>query len=295
MCKGSTAAAWRWAPWTDPRLAAGLMDKGYQGGAGAEGILRMGDEPVADMFQWQSVLIREGVVNPNLIKNRWNAEKIRQGFRSGEIFLAEGTQMDAILLHGNGTAESPGLLANPEDIGLALMPKGVSLQLDGRGLPAREGGRSVGTRTWWWAVTRKSADKPLAFLLARHLGGTRSQIEESTAFGTMPARHDLLGELGLVSGGGWAAEVFQVASQQLVENRFTVPPMLEEYDEVARNYVAAYQELCLPGAEQRTSLQDIQKALQERYVPRQRQILGGKYPGGAISRASAPEPGRRSD
>jgi hypothetical protein len=153
----------------------------------------------------------------------------------------------------------------------------------------------VATRGWWWAVTRRAADKPLAFKLARHLGGTRSQIEECTAFGMVPTRQDLLGELGLMFGGGWTSEVFQVASQQLVENRFTVLPMLEEYDEVARNYAEAYREICLPGPAQKTSLAEIQKALEERYIPRQRQILGGKYPGRALSSAQSADRSRAAD
>lgn len=270
-------------PVDSPRLAQGLMDKSYQSGSSLEGLLRMGDDAVADMYQWQSVLVREGVVNPNLLKNKWNEDRVRQGFRNGEIFLCEGTQMDAFFIHGNGTPGLPGMLADPEDMGVAVMPKGASLQLDGRGLPLREGRRSVASRTWWWAVTRQAADKPLAFKLARHLGSTRSQIEECTAFGMVPTRQDLLGELGLMFGGGWTSEVFQVASQQLVENRFTVLPMVEEYEEMARNYAEAYRELCLPGVGQRTGFEEIRKALEERYVPRQRRILGGKYPAKALS------------
>ncbi len=282
-------------PQDGPGLAAGLMDKGFQAGAGPDGVLRMGDAPIVDMFQWQSVLIREGVVNPGLVRNAWGTDRILSGFRSGEIHLAVGTQTDAFALHGNGTRELPGLLRNPEDMGIAPMPKGVSLQLDARGLPAREGGRSVATRTWWWAVTRESPDKALAFKLARHLGGTRSQIEEGTVFGAMPARHDLLGELDLVFGGGWTSEVFQVASHQIVENRFTVPPLIEEYPEVARNYAAAYREICLPGPGQKTALEDVRRALEERFVPQQRRILGGRYPGGAISSANVGNPARLAD
>ena len=270
-------------PMDGPRLAQGLMDKSFQGGASQEGILRMSDDQVADMYQWQSVLIREGIVNSNLLKNKWTVDRIRSGFQSGEIFLCEGTQMDAFYIHGNGTREMPGMLANPEDMGLAVMPKGGSLQLDSRGLPLREGRRSVGTRGWWWAVTRRATDKPLAFKLARHLGSTNSQIEECTAFGMVPTRQDLLGEMGLMFGGGWTSEVFQVASQQLVENHFTVLPMVEEYDDMARNYAEAYRDLCLPGPGQKTKFEDIQRALEERYIPRQRQILGGKYPGKVLS------------
>lgn len=276
-------------PADSPSLALGLMDKSFQAGASRDAILRMDDEAVADMFQWQSVLIREGVVNPGLVKQRWNEERIRQGFQTGEIFLAEGTQMDAFAIHGNGTKEMPGRLADPEDMGLAVMPRGASLRLDARGLPLREGRRSVGTRGWWWGVTVRAPERALAFKLARHLGSTGSQIEESTAFGMVPARQDLLGELGLMFGGGWTSEVFQAASQQLVENRYNIHPLIEEYDEVARNYAEAFREICLSSSSQKTRLEDIREVLDNRFVPRQRRILGDKYPVRAVSRATPAE------
>lgn len=275
-----------------PRTPRGLIDKCFQAGANSDAVLRMSDEGVADAFQWQSVLIREGVINPGLVKNKWGEEKIWQGLQSGEIFLAEATQLDAFLIHGNGTPQMPGFLSDPEDMGLALMPKGCSLLLGPKGFPQREGRRAVATRDWWWGVTRRAVDKPLAFKLAHYLSNTRNQIEECGTFGMVPARQDLLGELGLMFGGGWTSEVFQAASQQIVENRYTVFPMVEEFPEVAANYEAAFRELCLPGATQRTRFEDIRKALDERFVPRQRQILGDKYPSGPRSLSRAPDPAR---
>jgi ABC-type glycerol-3-phosphate transport system substrate-binding protein len=277
-------------PMDAPRLAQGLMDKAFQMGATHDGVLRMDDDAVADMFQWQGVLLREGVINPNLPRHRWTADRIRQGFRSGEIFLCEGTQTDAFLIHGNGTRELPGMLDDPEDMGLAVMPKGASLSLDGRGLPLREGRRNVGTRGWWWGVTRRSARKPLAFKLVRHLGGMASQIEEGTAFGVVSARQDLLGEMGLMFGGGWTSEVFQVASQQMVENRHTIAPLVDAYDAMAGNYVEAWRELCLPGAGRKTDFPHIRRTLEERYAPRQRAILGDRYPDRTLSRGLSPGP-----
>jgi hypothetical protein len=69
----------------------------------------------------------------------------------------------------------------------------------------------------------------------------------------------------------------------LVENRLTTAPLLEEYPEVARNYQEAYEEICLPGPGQKTRYEDVRKALEDRWIPRQRQILGDKYPAKALS------------
>ena len=186
-------------PVGSPAMPQALMDKCYQAGAAPEALLGMNGDAVADMFQWQSVLVREGVLNPGLIKDRWSDQEVRQGFRSGELFLSEATQMEGFLIHGNGTPEMPGYLANPEDMGVALMAKGNSLLLDPRGMALREGRRSVGTRGYWWGVPREARNRDLSFKLARYLSNTQNQIVESSAFGMIPVRQDLLGELGLMS------------------------------------------------------------------------------------------------
>jgi ABC-type glycerol-3-phosphate transport system substrate-binding protein len=270
-------------PLGSPTTPQTLMDKCFQSGAVQDGLLRMNDPAVIDMFQWQAIMIHEGILNPNLVKARGSEQDIREGFRSGELFLSEATQTDAFLIHGTGTPEMPGFLANPEDMGVALMPRGISVQLDARNAAAREGRRSVGTRGYWWGVTRQARNRALSFQLAHYLSNTQNQILESSAFGIIPVRQDLLGEMGLMFGGGWTSEVFQTASQQLVENRFTVAPLVEEFADMGRNYLEAYQEICLPGAGQRTKFEDIQKALEDRYVPRQRRILGEKYPEKVLS------------
>ena len=270
-------------PLGSPATPQSLMDNAYQSGAAAEGLLSMNDDAVVDMFQWQSVLAKEGILNPGLMKGRWTDEQVRDGFKSGELFLSAATQSEAFLIHGTGTPEMPGYLVNPEDMGVALMPKGNSLTLDARGNALREGRRSVGTRSYWWAVTRQSRNPALSYELAHYLSNTQNQVQESAAFGMIPVRQDLLGELGLMFGGGWTSDVFQTASQQLVENRMTVAPLVEEFPDVGLNYLAAWQDICLPGATQKTRFEDIQKALEDRWIPRQRQILGAKYPARAIS------------
>ena len=273
-----------------------LMDKAYQGGAAADGILRMGDEAVLDMFQWQAAAIREGTLNPSLIRSRWSEEQTWQAFQSGELFLSEATQMEAFFIHGNGTPQLPGYLASPEDLGLSIMPRGASLQLDAQGQPVRMGRRSVATRGWWWGISRRSRDRALAYRLARYLSSTEIQIEECTAFGMIPVRQDLLGELGLMFGGGWMSEVFSSAAQQLVENRYTVLPLLEEFPEISRNYQEAFQETCVAGANRKGGFEDIGKILEERYIPRQRVILGAKYPVRALSsRTGSPTPQATND
>lgn len=271
------------SPLGSPTTPQSLMDNCYQSGATPEGLLSMSGDAVIDMFQWQSVLAREGIFNPSLMKGKWTDEQVREGFRSGELFLSAATQLEAFHIHGTGTPEMPGYLATPEDMGVALMPKGNSLQLDARGSALREGRRSVGTRSYWWGVTRQARNPDLAYKLAHYLSNTQNQVLESTAFGMIPVRQDLLGELGLMFGGGWTSEVFQTASHQLVENRTTVAPLIEEFPEVGRNYLAAWQDICLPGTNQKTRFEDIQKALEERWIPKQRQILGARYPEKAVS------------
>jgi len=63
-----------------------------------------------------------------------------------------------------------------------------------------------------------------------------------------------------------------------VENRLTVAPLVEEFADMSQNYLSAYEDTACPQTTRRPRFEDIQKALEDRWIPRQRQILGAKYP-----------------
>ncbi|MBF0432846.1 MAG: extracellular solute-binding protein [Fibrobacteria bacterium] len=274
-----------------PGTALRMMDRAYQLGASPSDILRFNGEPMIDMLMWEALYTQEQIYNPKMYQEEWSGGDIWKGFRSGDVFLSFMTQIDAFFVHGAGTEAMPGFISNPEDMGVAIMPKGVSLLIDQDGAPLREGSRSITTGGWWWGIPRNTPDRQLSFELAHYITNTENQIEGCSGFGMVPVRQDMLSELGLMFGGGWISEVFHVASQQLVENKFTVIPLVDEYSDIGKNYIDAFYDICIGGNTGPDGIIDynhIQKVLSDKYIPKQKNILQKKYPPPRSSARSHP-------
>ncbi len=229
------------------RTVLSLIDKAHQAGATKEEVAGMAGDAVIDMLRWQAIMAKEGLLLESASRDRWDKDRILRGLASGQVYLSEITTVNYFLLHGTGHEKVPGMIEDPTVLGLSVLPQGVSLELNSAGEPVRIGGRGVTTRGSWLGVGRESQHKELAYELALHISSTANQIEECSLFGMIPVRQDMLGELGLMFGGGWMANVFRVASQQLVENRFTTPPLVKEYGDIGENYLRAYEKLVLQG------------------------------------------------
>ena len=262
-----------------PGTALGLIDRAYELGAEKKHILKMDGDPILDMFFWNSVMVREKILNPRMYQEGWSGSDIWKGFQSGDVFLSDMTQIDAFFIHGAGSKDMPGFLKDPDDLGVALMPLGVSLELDSQGKPKRVGARNVTTGGWWWGIPKSAKHPELSLKLIEFITNTENQIEGCSSYGMVPVRKDILGELSLMFGGGWITQVFHVASLQLVENKYTVVPQIEEYWSMGENYIDAYYDICINGLPGRITKENIQRRLQERYIPRQKKLLGKKYPG----------------
>ncbi len=249
-----------------------LMDMAYLSGAKPEEVMRLRELAIVDMFQWQSLFVREGIFPAMLMRENWGSNELFKAWQSGDIFLSFMSQQDFFWLHGNGTSEIPGVIKDLNDIGVARMPKGLSLMQEPSGKPLRQGGRNVCTRSTWWGVGAKSQTPMIAYELAHYLTSTKNQIMESSAYGIIPARQDLLGELGLMFGGGWMSDFFSITSQQLVENRFTLFPLVDDYEVMDRTYMEALQEFGQVSRNQKWGFVEIEKTLQEKYIPRLQSI-----------------------
>jgi len=268
-----------------------LMDRAYQLGANSTDILRTDSPEIVDVFMWEALYAQENIYNPRMYQEGWSGSDIWKGFQSGDVFLSFMTQIDAFFVHGAGTKAMPGFLENPEDMGVAVMPKGVSLVLE-EGKPMREGGRGITTGGWWWGIPSNTPSRELSYKLAHHITNTENQIEGCSNFGMVPVRQDMLSELGLMFGGGWISDVFHVASQQLVENRFTVIPLVDEYPEVGKNYRDAFYDISIKGNTGENNKIDfdyISNLLKTKYVPMQKEVLKGNYPRSKIEKGMKPK------
>jgi len=153
----------------------------------------------------------------------------------------------------------PGYMANPEDMGVALMPKGNSLSLDARGTVLREGRPQRGHASYCGASRARPAIPPS--LSTRHyLSNTQNQIMES-------APRDDTGAPGLCSRArphvrpaGWTSDVFQTAFAAVggkPPDRRALGGGIRRHD---RTTSPPTKTICLPGNNQKTRFEDIQKA-----------------------------------
>lgn len=264
-----------------PGTALRLVDRCYQLNAKPDDVLRMNTDPVVDAFEWEALYVKEELYVPRMWKDQWTGGGIWEGFKSGDVFLSFMTQLDCFFIHGTGTKEMPGYLADPNDMGVAVMPKGVSVELDEHGNVIRPGRRAITTGGWWWGIPRTSPDPKLSYQFARWITSTDNQVEECSNFGMVPVRKDILGDISLMFGGGWVTEIFNTAFAQLVENRYTTIPTTPKYGDVGKNYIEAWYDICVGQScviDGKLSRKAISKALNEKYVPLQREILGKEYP-----------------
>ena len=239
-------------------------------GATSDEILKMKSDAVADMFFWHSVWIKENIFNPRQFDEAWSGSGIWKGFKTGDVFFSDMTQIDAFFVHGAGTVDMPGFLENPDDLGIALMPLGVSLDLNKKGEAKRVGSRNVTTGGWWWGIPKMAKNKKLAYELAHWITNTQNQIEGCSGFGMVPVRQDILSELSLMFGGGWITDIFYTASRQLVENKYTVIPKVNYFSEVGDLYIDAYYDIAVSGNVSPLTFNEIKRILKTQWSPKQK-------------------------
>lgn len=264
-----------------PGTALRLVDRVYQMGGTSEDVLKMNTEPVIDALEWEALYIKEGIFQPRMWMESWSGSGIWEGFQSGDVFLSFLTQIDCFFLHGAETKDMPGYLSDPDDMGVSVMPQGVSVALDSYGNYLRKGKRSVTTGGWWWGIPQNSPSPVLSYKLARHITTNDNQVEGCSNFGMVPVRKDILGDISLMFGGGWVTSVFDVAFAQLVHNRYTTIPLTDHYDEVGKNYIELWYDICVGQScvvDNIFSREEIANIVNAKYIPVQKQILGSEYP-----------------
>jgi ABC-type glycerol-3-phosphate transport system substrate-binding protein len=263
--------------------ALGLVDCGYQLNASRSDILKMNTDPVVDVFEWEAVYKKHGIFNPGMWEEQWDGGNIYNAFKDGKAFLAIMQQIDCFSIHGWGTVDMPGFLADPDDMGVAISPRGVSLEIDKSGNPARIGTKKATTGGWWWGIPRTAPDPLLAYHLIKWITSHEIQAKESSNFGMMPMRKDILNNLNRTFEQGWVGDVFLTSVRQLDINEYTTIPLVKGYDQLGRTYIAAWYDMVADGnwgpeKNGKVSRAHIAKLLTEQYNQKSREVLGDEYP-----------------
>ncbi len=264
-----------------PGTALGLIDRTFELNAREEDILKMNSEPILDMFEWEAIFFKNNLYQGEMCKSEWSGSDLWKAFQENKIFLSYLTQLDCFFLHGLGTEAMPGFLKDPDDMGVARMPQGCSFGLKPDGTYLREGKRAITTGGWWWGIPQDAPHPDLSIKLARYITSQEKQLESCSNFGMVPVRQDILSDLSLMFGQGWISKVFQTSFTQLVENKYTTIPLIQEYDQIGKNYIEAWYDICVNknfGKDGNVSRQHINQVLNAKYVKTAKAILKNNYP-----------------
>lgn len=259
-----------------------FVDRGLQLGASKDDVLKLTTDPMAEMFLWERVLVRNGLYNPGMWNDQWRGSQIYNGIKDGKVFLAYLQQIDNFLVHG--WPEDPAMqtyLPEEGDMGLAVVPKAVSFRLDKDGKPVIEGTRSISSGGWWWGIPKAATHKEMAYKLARFITNKQNQAEEVTRFGMLPVRKDILANLEQVFFEGWVGDIFRVSVEQVKLNELTTVPLVEQYSLVAKNIYEAWSKLCVeydPSKDGELDFEGIKARLTSDFLPEQQEILGDDFP-----------------
>jgi hypothetical protein len=261
-----------------------MLDRAFQLGANNDDVRAMSGDAVNEMFLWEKVFVKEGLYNKGIWEDPWRGSHIYNAIKDGKVFLAYLQQIDLFNVHG--WAEDPGMpsyLEDPTDMGVAIVPKAVSFTLDSMGTPVIEGSRKISTGGWWWGVPASSPDAKLGYQIATSITSKSNNANESSKFGMIPVRKDLLNNLSNVFDEGWVGEIYKVSvdqiSMQLSDSIITIVPLEKTYPKISDNYIDAWYDIAV-GADKDSeiSLNSVKSKLDSIYIPKEKEILGDTYP-----------------
>ena len=255
-----------------------LVDRAIQLGASPSEVLDISCDASAETFLWEKVLVDGGLYHSGMWQDAWKGAGIYNGIKDGKVFLAYLQQIDCFNVHGwSDDPGMPGYLPDRDDMGLSIVPRAVSLGLDSSGNPRRAGGRSISTGGWWWGIPKTAVEKDLAYEFARFMTSREVQVRESSKFGLIPVRRDVLTTLPNVFDEGWVGDIFLTSVDQIRINGLTTVPLVPEYSQASRLYVDAWYAICLEPGETKEGIPefgDMKRRLVTEFPQRRQAILG---------------------
>ena len=221
----------------------GVIDRIFSCNGDSAAVLNMTGAPVVDALEWEAVYAAGGIYNKHMWQDGWAGAEIWQGFAEETVFLSFMTQLDCFFIHGTGQDSLDGFLKNPDDFGVATMPTGGSVELDRYGAVARTGSKAITTGGWWWGIPKNTPYPKLSYQLVRAITSTAVQIQESSRFGMIPVRKDILGDMSMMFGGSWITTVYETSFKQLMANRQTTIPGNRHFSKIAQLYLDAWYDI----------------------------------------------------
>ncbi|OGJ87318.1 MAG: hypothetical protein A2487_03445 [Candidatus Raymondbacteria bacterium RifOxyC12_full_50_8] len=250
----------------------GLMDGIYQCNGTPYDLLNMEADPVADMFTWECVMIKNNVLNKKLWEAGWSGTDIWQAFKSNEAYLSFMTQIDCFFLAGGEKSEP---YIPPADMGIALMPKGASLTLDANGAePERVGRNAVSTGGWWWGIPAAAPNPRLVYSFIEYVTGAEVQKKECGKFGMLPVRVEMIMKSENYFQKPFLQDLFKISRKQFLENGANSIATVKSYKILEQIYLDMF-DYCVKeytGSDKTISAEGLKSALGSRFGARLQEI-----------------------
>jgi len=242
----------------------GMMDRVIQCGGNTFDLLSFEREPTVDMFTWECLFLKSGMIQPDVWEKGWSGFDIWQGFKDEKVYLSFMTQIDCFFLAGGKKGKS---YVEPKDLGISVMPRGGSIALTKDGsAPLRKGKSSVSTGGWWWGIPKDTKKPKLSYQFIEYVTSLKVQSKECGKFGIFPVRLEMI--INPSSDfGPFTREVYKVSKYQLTENGASSVATVTDYEALEKIYLDAFYDLCVKefagktGKNRKVDFELIKKAL----------------------------------
>ncbi len=236
----------RLAHWGAPATGAlnDLSVRVFELGASPDDLFNPLDERIVDMFQWESLFIKEGFYNPEMWESNWSGKELVSEFLSEHIFLAFLDQSQMFSLFGSLSSSTLQVSLQLNQVGLSPLPKGCSLLLAHNLVPEREGKHTSGFYEWSFGIPSKFRNPQLAYKVIRFITNENLQRQAMNRFGFLPSRKSILAESDSVLDSPWKRAVFQVVKNQLAAGVQPFPSD-SRWNRIGALYLAAWENICV--------------------------------------------------
>ncbi|NOY79053.1 MAG: hypothetical protein GXO76_14470 [Calditrichaeota bacterium] len=221
-----------------------LSTRAFELGASTNDLFHPLNTSVIDMFQWESLFIKEGLYNPEMWENNWLGTDLISEFLSENIFLSFFDQSQLFTLFGGLASDTLHVPLKLSEVGISTLPKGCSLLL-GKNLVSERAGKKVsGFYLWSLGIPSRFRNPQLAYKVIRFITGENLQKQAMNTFGYLPSRKNILAASDSVLDRRWKREIFRVVKKQLA---IGVQPFPSDFkwNKIGALYLAAWENICV--------------------------------------------------
>jgi len=250
----------RLAHWSAPTTGTlnDLSLRAYELGASTKDLFDPLNAHLVDMFQWESLFVKEGFYNPGMWESDWSGTELVSEFLAEHLFLAFLDQSQVFDLLRSLASDTLQVALKLNEVGISSLPKGCSLPLGHNLLPEREGKKMSGSYAWSLGIPSRFGNPQLSYKVIRFITSENLQRQAMNTFGFLPSRKNVLTSSDSVLDSSWKRAVFRVVKKQ-ISTAVQPFPSNSMWNKIGARYLAAWEDICVE--KKITRWNDVQNAL----------------------------------